>query len=324
MQNMGDVLMALVSINRRYIRLDRERVALGHAEQIPLLYESGVRYDRLEPEGEACGDDDFQDVVTILEHPDHPMLGDCFPQGSLLLREDGELTPIDAIRVGDKIWGRDAWTTVLAKVFKGTLAVDAADLSNGSVLTVTGDHHVYVFRCTRHADEARCFCDVDQRTIVRARLREVDEGAVLVQPRELPCPPINQLHAAWRGAGRLLRVDGVRRAVAAEPCYDLQTSDHYVYLPEHDVTVSNCDDLACWRVAELNERMGVAAVPYIRLHADLIRDVNDGNVRPRHLYHILVRWPEGLASYPDTVYVDPDTGAYLEDPSAILGMTGDG
>lgn len=161
MENMGDVLMALVSINRRYIRMDRARVAAGFPEQIPYLYDSGVRYDRLEPTGEICGDDDFQDVVTVLEHPEHPMLGDC-------------------------------------------------------------------------------------------------------------------------------------------------------------------DDLACWRVAELNERYGIAAVPYVRLHADLVDDVRSGQVRPRHLYHIMVRWPEGLESYHPTVFVDPHTGALLEDPSAILGMTGDG
>lgn len=161
MANMGDVLMALVSINRRYIRLDREKVALGYQEQIPLLYDSGVRYDRLEPIGETCGDDDFQDCVTVLEHPEHPMLGDC-------------------------------------------------------------------------------------------------------------------------------------------------------------------DDLACWRVAELNERYGIAAVPYIRLHADRVHDVISGQMMPRHLYHIMVRFPEGLDSYPSTVFVDPDAGAYLEDPSAVLGMTGSG
>jgi hypothetical protein len=154
MENMSDVLMALVSIDRRYLRKFPDR--------FPLLYESGVRYDRLDPPpGSACGDDDFQDVVTILEHPDHPRLADC-------------------------------------------------------------------------------------------------------------------------------------------------------------------EDLACWRVAELVERFGIKAVPFIRLHADLVHDVTDGQMKPRHLYHIMVRWPDGLASYPDTVYRDHETGAMLEDPSRVLGMTGEG
>ena len=53
----------------------------------------------------------------------------------------------------------------------------------------------------------------------------------------------------------------IEHDVAERPCYDIQTSDHYVYLPEHDVTVSNCEDLACRRAAELNIRYGVKAYP---------------------------------------------------------------
>jgi hypothetical protein len=167
MANMGDVLMALVSIDRRYIRKDHARVEAGYSSQIPLLYESGCRYDRLEPApGSACGDDDWQDIVTVLEHPEHPMLLDC-------------------------------------------------------------------------------------------------------------------------------------------------------------------EDAACWRVAELIERFHVPdAVPFVRLHADRVRDVTDGQLKPRHLYHIMVRWPEGLSDYPTTVYRDDPppigSGALLEDPSKVLGMTGDG
>jgi hypothetical protein len=43
---------------------------------------------------------------------------------------------------------------------------------------------------------------------------------------------------------RLLRVRRIDRAVAVLPVWDIQTSDHRVYLPEHDVTVSQCDDVA--------------------------------------------------------------------------------
>lgn len=320
MANMGDVLMALVSINRRYIRLDREKVALGYQEQIPLLYDSGVRYDRLEPIGETCGDDDFQDCVTVLEHPEHPMLGDCFPRGTLLLRDDYELIPIEEIRIGDRIWGRDVWTTVEASVYKGLLSVDGLVMNNGSVAKLTGDHHVYVRRCPRHVS-----CDCVDRPVGRIRLREVVDGDLLVQPVEHPFgPAMDPRHDRQRDEEQALRAVRTHRDLAKVPCYDIRTSDHYVYLPEHDVTVSNCDDLACWRVAELNERYGIAAVPYIRLHADRVHDVISGQMMPRHLYHIMVRFPEGLDSYPSTVFVDPDAGAYLEDPSAVLGMTGSG
>jgi hypothetical protein len=46
------------------------------------------------------------------------------------------------------------------------------------------------------------------------------------------------------GTEKLLRVKQVDHDVLMRPCWDIQTDDHKVYLPEHDVTVSNCDDVA--------------------------------------------------------------------------------
>lgn len=43
---------------------------------------------------------------------------------------------------------------------------------------------------------------------------------------------------------KILRVKSVARAIGEVPCWDVSTEDHYVYLPEHDATVSNCDDLS--------------------------------------------------------------------------------
>lgn len=41
---------------------------------------------------------------------------------------------------------------------------------------------------------------------------------------------------------KLLRVKAIERTVMHLPVYDISTEDHYVYLPEADITVSNCDD----------------------------------------------------------------------------------
>ena len=41
---------------------------------------------------------------------------------------------------------------------------------------------------------------------------------------------------------KLLRVRDIQRNVATVPVWDISTDDHYVYLPQADVTVSNCDD----------------------------------------------------------------------------------
>lgn len=45
-------------------------------------------------------------------------------------------------------------------------------------------------------------------------------------------------------AEKRLRVKTIAREVEHVPCFDIQTDDHYVYVPEADATVSNCDDMA--------------------------------------------------------------------------------
>ncbi len=66
--HMGSLLGALIDVDEEYL------ADPGVGPQIPLLYESGVRYDRLEPPpGSACGDDDWADVIAV----NRLKLGDC-------------------------------------------------------------------------------------------------------------------------------------------------------------------------------------------------------------------------------------------------------
>lgn len=435
-------------------RIDLHEI-LAAKGKVPFLYESGVRY-KAEPEGQ----EDWLDVLSCLEAHKAEKEGgpaatiDCFPKGTLLLRDDYELVPVEDIKVGDRIWGRDDWTTVENTWYKGILPVDAIRLNNGSVVQLTSDHKMYVARCPKHGqhldDGYGCSCPVSDREVSRVRVGELQPKDVLVQPKRIPfgkqemdvdrayveglyvadgwssnnssffisgqdgCPKelqkkeveeackrlgidttwhrksINVLDKEWtlrmhlmgthapekrllsldlgeaaaiatlrgvmadskkhddkqrgwtftstskvlatqvrvlqRMVGRstsvmyiedhgglgknpiwrvgvrdpkgksekLLRVKEVAENVSEAPCYDIQTSDHYVYLPEHDVTVSNCEDLACWRAAEL-QAQGIAAHPVF-----VWRKMQNGS----HLYHIVVRWPDGR----------------LEDPSRRLGM----
>lgn len=61
------------------------------------------------------------------------------------------------------------------------------------------------------------------------------------------------MHPIWRlttktaerkdgKAEKLLRVKAIEHDVVCAPTYDLTTEDHFVYLPEADVTVGQCDD----------------------------------------------------------------------------------
>jgi hypothetical protein len=43
---------------------------------------------------------------------------------------------------------------------------------------------------------------------------------------------------------KTLRIKRIDHEVAEAPVWDIQTTDHHVYLPEHDVTVSQCDDIS--------------------------------------------------------------------------------
>jgi hypothetical protein len=327
--------------------------------------------------------------------------GDCFPSGTLLLREDYELVPIEKIKVGERIWGLDGWTTIKATAFKGNLAVDAIEMNNGSTMFLTGEHKVFVGRCKHDRTICpSCYPALRRERFERVSVADLQEGEVLLQPERIAfgseepdpgrmyieglyisdgwseenrfaisgkdgCRKEAQKHevkaicerlgiptywhkryirindAAWanrlaqrgtrarfkhietlnlneaaaeallrgvmadstantNGPGRTfsttsrelmvqmrilqrmfgvstglkmltpaqhggvgthnlwrlgvratngrtektLAVKSIDRAVRKVPCWDIQTEDHYVYLAEHDVTVSNCDDLA--------------------------------------------------------------------------------
>jgi hypothetical protein len=106
------------------------------------------------------------------------------------------------------------------------------------------------------------------------------------------------------------RVRGVRDD-GIELCADIETDSGKFWLPESDVLVHNCEDLAAWRAGELRAA-GVKADPVLKwrwvdrreaLAAGLpIKGDADG----LWLVHCLVRFPDGT----------------IEDPSKILGMGG--
>lgn len=79
----------------------------------------------------------------------------------------------------------------------------------------------------------------------------------------------------------------------------------------------DCEELACYRVAELILRFGVAAKPHLVLEREEMADLIE------HRYHVVVAWPEGLSQYPRTVRrirLSNGRSVLLEDPSLELGM----
>lgn len=114
--------------------------------------------------------------------------GDCFPEGTLLLRDDYALVPVEHIRAGDRIWGAQEWTRVEAAVAKGARGIAALRLNNGSTVRLTEDHKVYVVTCPRHASRVSsspCACPTDQCRVERIRVAEVQPGMRLLQPERI-------------------------------------------------------------------------------------------------------------------------------------------
>jgi len=114
--------------------------------------------------------------------------GDCFPEGTLLLRGDHELVPIEKIKPGDQIWGLNAWSTVTQVKFKGELPVDAIHLNNGSTVHLTPDHKVYVGVC-KHGKGADCLTcarpTLRNENFRRVSVSDLREGETLPQPERI-------------------------------------------------------------------------------------------------------------------------------------------
>jgi hypothetical protein len=116
--------------------------------------------------------------------------------------------------------------------------------------------------------------------------------------------PVHRINPRLPGerSAKRLRVKSISREVETLPCFDIQTDDHYVYVPEADVTVSNCDDLAI---------LVYALARSIRLPARLvISGVNKQGKKVRYIqgdkhYPSGVEWAHIYLQLGDRPYGDP-------------------
>lgn len=123
----------------------------------------------------------------------HLGYGDCLPEDTLLLRDDFEMVPISQIEPGQRIWGKDRWSTVEAVMEKGDLEVDRVHLSNGSSFEATPGHKVYAHSCEKHGPtcpdltSAASYCRKAGRefTVERIHVSELREGMVMLVPERV-------------------------------------------------------------------------------------------------------------------------------------------
>ena len=95
---------------------------------------------------------------------------DCFVHGTRVLRDDYRLVPVETLKAGDKIWGKDRWSTVLAAADKGFRPTYRIALNNGGSMRLTPGHKVWI----RDAEGER-----------RIEVRELEVGMEVVRPARI-------------------------------------------------------------------------------------------------------------------------------------------
>jgi hypothetical protein len=70
--------------------------------------------------------------------------GDCFPCGTLVLRDDGSLVPIETVNVGDSIHDGTSFVEVLKTWDRGLKPIHRLQLNNGDALRLSDMHKVLV------------------------------------------------------------------------------------------------------------------------------------------------------------------------------------
>ena len=223
----------------------------------PLLYDTTVRYEE-----EPLGAEFWRDIPTVLKYG----TGDCLPLDTLVERADGTQVPLGLLKCGDIILGDDRKTTIVEEVATtGMKPVVAFTLDCGSIVRASPAHR---------------FFDVDDREV---RAEDLRVGSAL--------------HI--RRSGDKSGIAAVE-AIAEEPPVlmgDIQTDSGRFMLAETGVIAHNCEDLACWLIAEKRVRFGIPARPFI---------IPQLRKNGKYLYHIAV--------------ATPDAPGGVEDPSRKLGM----
>lgn len=161
--------------------------------------------------------------------------------------------------------------------------------------------------------------DIDYLLTVPDQFREplYEAGIVYdrMEPLEAACGDDD-----WADIAHVYENKNARDPETGRPIFpEYQAAIRALGLEDHEVVrLADCEDLACARVAECHVRWGLYDVkPMVMLQ----RGGEGTYERPKHLYHVMVRWPESLPrgmSYPDTVF--REHGMLLECPSTVLGM----
>ena len=211
------LMEGLCRVNQTHLRQFDEFQRRGLVERgYPSVYRSGLHYET------EKGTEIWPDIPSLLmgtmgkgNYPGH--WGDCLPATTSVLRVNDHLVvPIGDLASGDQIVGDGKDTTVTAHAITGMKTILELELDNKKMFRGSPEHRVF------------------SQDGAERRVEDVEVGDLLRTPTT--------------GA----RVVAIRE-VEPELCCDITTDTGSFYLPESDLVVHNCEDLACYRVAELRE-----------------------------------------------------------------------
>jgi transglutaminase-like putative cysteine protease len=116
--------------------------------------------------------------------------GDCFPEGTLVLRGDGQLVPIEQIEMGDRVHDGQRFVEVLKTWERGPKTIHRITMNNQTVLRLSDRHKVLVVpRIDRKTGRRRLVGTTNYGPGLYAeaqavRVQNLKVGMDLLQPRE--------------------------------------------------------------------------------------------------------------------------------------------
>lgn len=225
------IMEGLCRVNQTHLRQMDAFKKRGLIERgYPPLYRSGMHYET------EKGTEIWPDIPSMLSGVMGKGIypgpwGDCLPLKTLVALENGDYVYLSNIKAGDRIVGDGGITTVLKHGYTGEKTILAIRLDSEKTLRCSPNHRLFLADGTEK------------------RAEDVRPHDILLSQKAIFHPQAGDNH-------KTSHFYSVVEHITEEPmsmCADITTDTGRFWLPESGLIVHNCEDFACYRVAELRE-----------------------------------------------------------------------
>lgn len=203
-----------------------------------------------------------------------------------IMRTCGSHAPIK--KVPTMLWSKEQVLELINGLQSDCSTANSGNLTHGTTSAILALQLRILYRMLDQSVHIRCWSAEEHRGLGKNSIYRIGVRR----------PANDDMKQNWKTRSEQFKTSVRVRSIKEdkpELCADITTEAGMFYLPESDTIVHNCEDLACWRTAELNVRFNIPAKAIFKEQRR-----RDGG----YLFHILVRYPDGR----------------IEDPSRILGM----